>query len=193
MRYLKYSIFFFSVILVFTGCATFRLSESEKKIYSSKTINDFLQSANVEIVDGQFVKSGAWLEKRDIVSESTSGAEVTKKDIEIKILLPECKMIKGFWENPYSILTVLVLTLGNIYECETIVELTETETDRVYVYQTSTEVFGASGLVAIIRGPFYPFFIQKEKKTRINALLSNYMKEKDVPVEELKRFFIFHY
>lgn len=189
MKCFKHIALFLSLIFVLTGCATFRLSEAEKEIYSSKTINEFLQSTNVEIVDDQFVKSGAWLEKKDIISISDSG----KKDIEVKILLPECEMEKGFWENPYSILTILVLTLGNIYECKTIVELRELETDRVYSYKASTKIFGASGLAAIIRGPLYAFSIQQEKRTRINALLSRYMKEKNIPIEEAKKFLIFYY
>lgn len=165
------------LIMIQVGCATIQLegAKSLPKEFDGEK-RSFYAKTRISVDDEQFTLIGG-LQPQDFYAIGEGPTQ--PEDNELNVVLPSCKMSKGFWENPYTLLTILGLTIGNIYECKTFIEVKDLKRGVVHSYETTTEYFGFTGLGAVIWGPFTGAILYSKKKNQVNSALYLYLKEKE--------------
>lgn len=173
-----------TIIVIFQiGCVTARLNGPEK--LSSQDLRNqqiFLDEAKVSIDDSQFT----WIAGEIYPSNLYAFRKMPEGPLlnEIKVTMPECEMTKGFWANPFTLVTALGFTVGNIYECKTLIHVMEVGQSTSRSYETTTEYFGFTGLGALLWGPFMGAMVGSKKIDQIRSTIYLYMKDMNSGLSE---------
>jgi hypothetical protein len=157
IKYIKKG-FIFILSLQLTGCMTFPFDRPEK-INPESAETKFLGKMDINIKDDQFVPYSKELKSDFLYPRSL---DVKEKIGTANFDLQDCEMTRGFWKNPYTILSVLTLTafpIGNVYECKTILEVKLSGSKEKVRTETVTKYYHGTGLSAILWGPLnFTFF-----------------------------------
>ncbi len=136
---------------------------------------NFIEFSKIDIEDHQFEWLSLRLE-REALDRPFSKMKADP-DFEVDVLLQRCEVVKEFWKNPYTVLTILVLTVGKIYECKTSLQITDLNSNTTRNIENSVREYGFTGFPGLLALPFAPSLLNIGKSERVRYGLHMYFKE----------------